>query len=279
LGGELILRVHRDTLCLAAGSGFAALFSGRWDDHCVRDELGHIFLDHNPDLIRIIVNHLRIKRIEDPFEPVDPPHVPDEHQQEWFCLLKYYGLTSFFTKLFTPLDVYNIMVVQPRGSRVVSQYDGQGLKLCYDIPPNEHQFVACSPCLVPGTQSSWKVTINKISSSGWFFSGLIGHTSADRKSFNDPTSFGWANSGQGYVAGTYRHPMNGGWTGFTEGECLHFCLKETKLTMFSVTKAKRFVIDQVSAGEKYIHFNFLSTGTIITLEPLDASEYEALVAV
>jgi hypothetical protein len=276
VGGELILRVHRDTLCLAAGSGFAALFSGRWDDHCVnKDELGHVFLDHNPDLIRIIVNHLRIKRIEDPFEPVDPPHVPDEHQQEWCCLLKYYGLTSFFTKPFSSLGVSKLTVIQPHGSNVSTQRVGKGLQLSYD--EEEHYFVACTPCLVPGTMSSWKLTVNKLPTGGWLYLGLIGNAKATNYSYSDSTSLGWAGSSQVYVAGSNKQGA-GGWSNFTEGECLLFGLANSMLTMFSVTKSKRFVLDGVPDGEKFIHFNFGAGGTTLTLEPLDATEYAKLVA-
>jgi hypothetical protein len=49
-------------------------------------------LDQDPELIRLIVNHLRMKRIEDPSAPLDPPKVPNEKRKEWFCLLNHYGL-------------------------------------------------------------------------------------------------------------------------------------------------------------------------------------------
>jgi hypothetical protein len=40
-GGEFILQTTRDAVCLAApGSRFAALFSGRWEDHVVKDAQG-----------------------------------------------------------------------------------------------------------------------------------------------------------------------------------------------------------------------------------------------
>jgi hypothetical protein len=107
--------------------------------------------------------------------------------------------------------------------------------------------------------------------------GLIGNAVADETSYADPTSFGRAIGGQVYVAGTGR-PSSGGWTGFTKGECLHFCLVENKLTMFSVTKAMYFVIGVVpAAGVMFIHFNFHRNGTILTLEPLAARDYTELV--
>jgi BTB/POZ domain len=277
VGGELILQATRDTLCLAApGSRFAALFSGRWEDHCVKDAQGRIFLDHDPELIRIIVNYMRIKRVVDPAAPLDPPTAPETKGQEWFCLLDHYGLTAFFAKTFSPLDVSKLSVIQSGRSNASTQRVGKGLQLSYDAPSKGVPcFVACKPRLVPGTQSSWKVTINKLSSGGWVYLGVIGNAKATHTSYGDSTSFGWAGNTEVYVAGS-ENPVTGGWTNFTEGECLLFGLANNKLTMFSVTKSKHFVIDGVHDGEKFIHFNFVHTGTMITLEPLDAAEYATL---
>jgi hypothetical protein len=280
VGGEVIMQTTRNTICLAApGSRFAGLFSGRWEDSVVKDAQGRIFLDHDPELIRLIVNYLRIKRIDDPSKPkVDPPTAPDAKRQEWFCLLDHYGLTPFFTKSCSSLDVAKITVVQPHGSLLSTQRVGDCLQLTYKNSSSACYFVACTPCLVPGTQSSWKVTINKLENNRWLFLGLLGKTSGMQNSYFDPTSFGWACSNQVYIAGT-KNDGTAGWTGFAEGECLHFCLDGAKLTMFSVTKNQRFVIDKVPAGEQFIHFNFYNSGTTVTLGPLDADEYAKLVAV
>jgi hypothetical protein len=94
IGGEIFVQVHRDTLLLPAGSRFAALFSGRWEDHCVKDSEGRVFLDHDPELIRIILSYIRMKRIEDPSDLLDPPVVPKEKLKEGCCLLKHYGRFS-----------------------------------------------------------------------------------------------------------------------------------------------------------------------------------------
>jgi BTB/POZ domain len=281
VGGE-ILQATRDTLCLAApGSRFAALFSGRWEDHCVKDAQGRIFLDHDPELVLLIVNYMRIKRVEDSAAPLDPPTAPVTKCQEWFCLLDHYGLTAFFTKPFSPLDVSNLTVIQkPHGPPVSTQRVGKGLQLCYDCSTYSNCFVGCTPRLVPGTQSSWKVSITKLPRGSWVYLGMIGNPNAGYTSHTDSTSFGWATGSEVYVAGT-NTPAAGGWTDFGEGECLLFGLVNNKLTMFSVTKSKRFVIYGDHDGEKFIHFNFLqrgTTGTTITLEPLNASEYATLVA-
>jgi hypothetical protein len=279
VGGELILQATRDTLCLAApGSRFAALFSGRWEDHCVKDLQGRIFLDHDPELVRMMVNYMRIKRVEDPTAPLDPPTAPETKGPEWFCLLDHYGLTELFTKPsspYSPLDVSKLTVIQPGGSNVSTQRVGKGLQLSYSASSNDYCFVACTPSIVPGTQSSWKVTINKLPNSNCTCLGVIGSANVTFTSFADSTSYGWGGNTQVYVAGSNRSSA-GGWTKFTEGECLLFGFANNKLTMYSVTKSKHFVIDEVPDGEKFIHFNFLFTGTMITLEPLDATEYAKL---
>lgn len=120
------------------------------------------------------------------------------------------------------------------------------------------------------------MTIDKLPSNNWIYSGLIGTTSASQNSYSDPTSFGWAGSNQVYVAGV-NNSWADGWTGFTEGECLHFLLEGAKLTMFSVIKNKRFVIDTATGGDKFIHFNFGKNSTKVTLEPLDAEHRAKLV--
>jgi BTB/POZ domain len=234
VGGEVILQATRDTLCLAApGSRFAALFSGRWEDHCVKDAQGRIFLDHDPELVRMIVNYMRITRVKDPSALLDPSTAPETKCQEWFCLLDHFGLTEFFSKHFSPLDVSNLTVIEkPHGSNVSAHRVGHALQLSYDGPSKEHHFVGCTPRLVPGTQSSWKVTINKLPSGGWVYLGVIGNANAAHTSHTDPTGFGWTSSTQKivYAAGNGK-PGAGGWTGFMEGECLHFCLAENKLSV------------------------------------------------
>jgi hypothetical protein len=114
--------------------------------------------------MRLIVNYLSIQRIDDPSNPkVDPLTAPEAKRQEWFCLLEHYGLTSFFTKSFSPfspfspLDVAKTSVEQPHGSLVSTQRVGDSLQLSHEGSSNAHHFVGCTPCMVPGMQPSWKV--------------------------------------------------------------------------------------------------------------------------
>ena len=78
-------------------------FSGRWEDSLTRDSEGRIFLDYDEELIAIIVNYCREKKIEDPAKPVtSPPYVPPQKQESFQRLLEYFGLVDFFNPPPTP---------------------------------------------------------------------------------------------------------------------------------------------------------------------------------
>ena len=58
---------------------------------------GRVFIDEDPDLIKIIVNFLRKKKREDPEKPFRlSPRIPDGKKEDFHSLLDYYGLTTFF---------------------------------------------------------------------------------------------------------------------------------------------------------------------------------------
>lgn len=96
VGGETVISAKRSTLCLAEGSMFSNMFSGRWDDSLTRDKEGRVFLDEDPDLIKVIVNFLRKKKRENPEKPFRiTPKIPDGKKEDFDFLLDYYGLTTF----------------------------------------------------------------------------------------------------------------------------------------------------------------------------------------
>jgi len=81
----------KSTLCLPPkDSSFCKLFANTDKDL--------FFLDHDPELIETILNFLRMKKIEDPFDPiVEPPRVPSEHKAKDFRrLINHFGLTAYF---------------------------------------------------------------------------------------------------------------------------------------------------------------------------------------
>ncbi|OEU11674.1 hypothetical protein FRACYDRAFT_270652 [Fragilariopsis cylindrus CCMP1102] len=294
VGGKII-RVLRSTLCLAPDTMLAYMFSGRWDDRLTRDNDGHVLLDHDPELIEIIINFLRKKKREDPSDPVQsPPKVREEKKEDFISLLDYYGLSDFFypPPVLLPLDIANIEVVHSNGSVVDVTKSVDKIQFTNASRERAHWFVACKPSLDVSEEGSfWKVTIDVLPYNHRIYLGIIGNIGASNFSCSDSTSYGWGCSGQVYHGGLIRG-RDAGWTGFTEGECLYFHLKSNKLTMFSVDKNREFVIDIATTAfggiattairEYYIHFNFqtartaLIFGAKISLEPLSDEERKLL---
>lgn len=274
VGGEVILQCHRRTLCLAPDSMFSHIFSGRWDGSCARDGEGRVFLDHDPELVRLIVNHLRIKRIEDPSKPLGPPQVPEGKKKEWNCMLRYFGLSSFFYPAGIGFwgNCSDVELVQPGGLEVTkTRKTDQSLQLTFN--GRGHHFAACQPALDAATRPCWwKITIDTLPNNCWIYVGIIGNLNADSKtSYSDPTSYGYACSDQTYQGGRNR-PGYSNWTAFVEGECLYFQFNDNKLDMYSVQKSQVYTFDDIPDGEKYVHFNFYDSGTKVTLAPLSVAE-------
>ena len=122
------------------------------------------------------------------------------------------------------------------------------------------------------------MTINSLPTGKSIYLGIIGNLDAGRHSYNDSTSYGWMDNSLVWKGGSKESGASG-WTKFVKGECLYFHLKENKLTMFSVQKKQTFAIDididVATTFDAYIHFNFIGTGTKLTLEPLDQADYQA----
>lgn len=156
--------------------------------------------------------------------------------------------------VFHPLDIDSIAVIQPHGSEVTVTKSKN--KIQFSRNTNDHDcFVACKPTLDPsGDGSFWKVTLDTLGSNGWLVLGFIGNLEASNGgSYEDPTSYGWANDADVYHGGTEISGDNG-WNGFIQGECLYFHLNATKLTMYSVKENKKFTMD-VATAAYYIHFH------------------------
>mmetsp|Transcript_17816 Transcript_17816/g.26363 ORF Transcript_17816/g.26363 Transcript_17816/m.26363 type:complete len:347 (-) Transcript_17816:166-1206(-) len=278
-GGEII-QTHRSTLCLVPDSMLSQMFSG--DDEVfydAQDSQGRLFLDHDPELVRLMVNHLRIKRIEDPLDPIDSPEIPQGKKREFHCMLRYFGLASFFYPVDEDsLDFSTISVVEPYGSAVGSTHRRDGkLQLTYN--GSKHYFVACKPSLPSAKVCTWKVTIDNLPSDGWVCLGVIGNARAKKMSYSDPTSYGWAGPDQIYRQGRSDRIGESCWSGFVSGERLYFRFdgQRHKLTMFSVEKNAAFSIDNIApTAEKYLHIDFYSPTTRLTLEPLSPIELDTL---
>eukprot|EP00751_Fragilariopsis_kerguelensis_P031512 CAMPEP_0170926532 /NCGR_PEP_ID=MMETSP0735-20130129/12944_1 /TAXON_ID=186038 /ORGANISM="Fragilariopsis kerguelensis, Strain L26-C5" /LENGTH=299 /DNA_ID=CAMNT_0011326839 /DNA_START=32 /DNA_END=931 /DNA_ORIENTATION=- len=282
--GGTIIRALRSTLTQVPDTMFTSMFSGRWKGSLKRNVDGRIFLDHDPELIEIIVNFLRTKKIENHSMPVPSPEIPDKKKNQFNTLLHYFGLTDFFypPSIFVPLDINNIEVVQLRSAVNVTKSEN---KIQFSKEYNEYNdgrfnFLACKPPLdSSGEGSFWKVTIDAVSNYGdGLLLGIIGQL--DDSSAADSTCCAWTGGtspyGRNAVFINGKNKMgHGGWSseGFMQGECLYFHLKSNKLTMFSVKKNQKFTMDVgTTVDAYYIHFNMYDSGAKITLEPLNEEE-------
>ena len=274
VGGERMIQCHRSTLCLAEGSVLSSMFSGRWEDAVARDKDGNVFFDHDPDLIVLIINYLRTKSLDATFTL----EIPSKKRRELFILLKYFGLTDFF------IGSGNINLAGIQFSQIsnnVTINHGQGVaSMTYtyvddDNSDIEHYWVSCK---LPTQRALcyWKVYINP--TDYCFYAGVIGSSNpSNERSFRDQTSYGWADRDQVFIAGK-DHAGHGGWSEFSEGETLVFCLKDTKLMMYSMIKDRVFVINDLSIPneETYIHFNFTYPGQTVSLSEASFNERAAL---
>ena len=257
-----IISVLRSTLTQAPDSMFSNMFSGRWEDSVTRDDSGRVFLDYDPELIEIIVDYLRIKKIEGPNDPLGYPDVPAKKSKNFLRLLRYFGLDSYFYPPYL-LDIQNIDIVQESTNVDVVKTDNK-VTLSYNEKKGDY-FVGCTPSLdVDNNEGSfWKVTIDALPNNHWVYLGVIGNLNPRYNSYGDSTSYGWTTSYGWSKSGCYYKRGiciigDMGWTGFVAGECLHFHFVSNKLTMYSVQKDKSFVIENIDQGveEYYIHFNF-----------------------
>ena len=274
--GGKIIAVLRSTLTVVPDTVFAYMFSGRWEGSLKRDSNGRIFLNNDPELIKIIINYLRTKAIEDPSsnKVIVCPKIPEGKEQAFEVLLNYFGLTDFF---FPPsvsysLDINNIDVVKSNGSGIDVTKSENTIHFMKSRNDGHHEIVVCKPTLdSSGEGSFWKVTIDTLPSA-YVFLGIIGNLDVSNSeiSYSDPTCYGWTSNA--YQGGT---PKTGesSHIAFTQGECLHFHLKANKITMFRVQKDQKLTIDVPTTEHAYyIHFNMYFKGTKLMLEPLDEEE-------
>ena len=141
------------------------MFCGRHDDESLivqRDVDGRVYLDYDPELIEIIVDFLRMKKIEDQTKkPVHSPCIPDRKKDAFKSLLQYFELTEFFYQ--PTLDIANIGVVQSNANiGVVQSNDYFGVtqspydvQFHYEIKGMIFNFILCTPSLVSSGKGSF----------------------------------------------------------------------------------------------------------------------------
>jgi hypothetical protein len=107
--------------------------------HLFATTKGRVFLDHDPELIEIIVNFLRTKKVEDPSNQVVACHESREGKGKY---------SHVFYTLFLPLDIANIEVVQPIGSAVnLTKSEKKILQFSKNSGEDNFHFLACKPSI------------------------------------------------------------------------------------------------------------------------------------
>ena len=244
--------------------------------------VSHIFLDYNHELIEIIVDYLRMKKVEDPSNPLTYPYVPSHKFNDFRRLLQYFGLVEFFETKFV-FSTKNF-VQYGGGSKVKLTGDESNntIDFLYDTNKRNYYGIACTTDLDPsGDGSFWKVQIDKCTDSSIFI-GIIGKLKFSQDSYDNSTCYGWmADDGYIYVDGNCdvdeEDGSEDGWEMLGEGDCLYFRFKSNKLTVHNVRKNKTFVIDNIDSFNTtctkfHIHICFYSPQTAVTLGPLESKE-------
>ena len=249
--------------------------SGRWDESLKRDSDGRIFLDYDYELIEIIVNHFREKKIEDPSDPLTYPYAPLHKKKSFERMLQYFGLIDYFNPSPASMTFSNTNFAQfcGRDSVTVTENEDKTVKLVYKVVKDAHYGVACTNELDPsGEGCFWKINFDSLPSSAGFFLGILGNLNLKCYIPNDATSFGWNAAYEVIRKG--KSARKEGWTGFVDGECLYFHFKSNKLSMHSIRTNQTFIIDDIdtSTTKHYFHINCVYNNTIVTLGPLDAEE-------
>lgn len=91
-GGEQVMTVKRSLLLQIEDSMLARLFSGRWEDNFDRDRDGNVFLDYAPEVMKPLINYLRLLRDTAPDQSVALPRVEPPHEKAWNGMLNYFQL-------------------------------------------------------------------------------------------------------------------------------------------------------------------------------------------
>jgi len=95
VGDEVMLAVLRSTLTQCTDSMLAAAFSGRWE--LPRDKDGRVFIDFPSMLFVPLIEHLRMRRIEDDHDHAPPPPYlgSADLEAQFQRMLRYYGVEDW----------------------------------------------------------------------------------------------------------------------------------------------------------------------------------------
>ena len=191
VGGTKITTT-RLTLCQVEDSLLAAMFSGRWEDNIKRDQDGAVFFDFNPQHFILVLDYLRVKKIETPENPPPLPKVPEDQEKSFNSLVQYLGLSN---EIIMPSERFNSC------SPGVSLQEG-GLVAAHD-QTSGHKYVLGENVYSEGTVKL-KLKLETFKDNWWTFVGVaqenithsldLGHESCSWSG-----SYGWSLGRSGAV--------------------------------------------------------------------------------
>ena len=190
VGGKK-LTTRRSTLCQVKDSLLATMFSGRWEDNIERDKDGAVFFDFNPQHFILILNYLRVKKIETPENPPPLPKVPEDQSESFNSLVRYLGLSNEISALskITPSEKFNSC-----SSGVTLEEGGQ---VAVHNQTQVHDYVLGENLYSQGTVNL-KLKLESFQNNYWMFVGVTKASSnqslasvSNRASFNWSGSYGW----------------------------------------------------------------------------------------
>ena len=164
--GGTKLTTTRSTLCQVEGSLLASMFSGRWEDNIKRDKDGAVFFDFNPQHFILILEYLRVKKIETPENPPPLPKVPEDQSESFNSLVRYLGLSNEISapSKITPSEKLNTcspgVTLQEKGQ--VAVHDGE----------SGHGYVLGENVCSEGTVNL-KMKLESFQNNRWMFVGVI----------------------------------------------------------------------------------------------------------
>lgn len=133
-----------------------------------------------------------------------------------------------------------------------------------------HNYAICSVPLYSDRPFRWRVEITALPANNWVFLGVIGKNQGiTATSYSDSTTYGWACSGQVYVAGG-NHASRDGWTSWQQGDSGLFTYNPATRTLSLKLERtnKEYSLENMNISSAYIHCN-VHTNTTIRLSADD----------
>ena len=204
--GGTKLTTTRSTLSQVQDSLLSTMFSGRWEDNIKRDKDGAVFFDFNPQHFILILDYLRVKKIEAPENSPPLPKVPEDQSESFNSLVRYLGLSKEISApcKITPSEKFNCC-----SSGVTLEEGGQ---VAVHDQTTSHDYVLGKNLYSQGTVNL-KLKLESLRNNKWMFVGVT--KASDNQSLPSGSncascewrgSYGWVlgcDSGRVWQNGSY----------------------------------------------------------------------------